>query len=67
MKEFCEVYNLENLIKESTCFKSIPNPTSIDVILINRYKNLHSSCTIETGLSDHQKMIITLLKTYYKK
>ena len=41
MKEFCEVYNLQNLIKEPTCFKSIQNPTSIDVILTNRSKNFH--------------------------
>ena len=67
MKEFREVYNLQNLIKEPTCFKSIQNPTSIDVILTNRCKNFHSSCTIETGLSDHHKMTITVLKIYYKK
>ena len=67
MKKFCEVYNLQNLIKEPTCFKSIQNPTSIVDILTNRCKYFHSSCTIETGLSDHHKMTITVLKTYYKK
>ena len=67
MKEFCEVYNLQNLIKEPTCFKSIQNRTSVDVILTNRCKNFHSSCTIETGLSDHHKMSIAVLETYYKK
>ena len=66
MKEFFEIYNLENLITESTCFKSIQHPTSIDVILTNRYKNFHSSFTIETDLPDHHKMKITVLKTYYK-
>ena len=36
MKNFCDSYNLTNLIKEPTCFKSLQNPTSIDVILTNR-------------------------------
>ena len=27
MKEFCETYNLVNLIKDPTCFKSVQNPT----------------------------------------
>ena len=36
MKDFCEMYNLENLIKEPTCFKSTENPSSIDIILTNK-------------------------------
>ena len=36
MAEFCEMYNLENLIKEPTCFKSTENPSSIDIILTNK-------------------------------
>ena len=32
MKNFCELYNLENLIKEPTCFKNPDNPRSSDVI-----------------------------------
>ena len=31
MKNFCETYNLTNLIKEPTCFKSVENPSCIDV------------------------------------
>ena len=33
MTQFCDMYDLENLIKEPTCFKSTENPSSIDVIL----------------------------------
>ena len=32
MTEFCEMYNLENLIREPTCYKSAENPSSIDII-----------------------------------
>ena len=67
MKEFCEIYDLHNLIKEPTCFKNAKNPSSIDVILTNRKGSFQNSMVIETGLSDHHKMTITVLKTYYKK
>ena len=67
MREFCDTYNLENLIKEPTCFKSAQNPTTIDLILTNRYRSLLNSFAIETGISDHHKMTVTVLKTYFKK
>ena len=66
MSEFCEMYNLKNLINEPTCYKN-PNNSSIDVILTNRKRSFESSKAIETGLSDHHKMIITVLKSNYKK
>ena len=67
MKDFCDIYNLKNLIRHPTCFKSAHNPTSIDMFLTNRHNCFQNSCTIETGISDHHKMIITVLKTYFKK
>ena len=67
MKNFCEIYNLQNLIKETTCFKSVQKLSSIDVILTNENKSFENSFLIETGLSDHHKMIITVLKTHKKK
>ena len=67
MKEFCETYNLINLINEPTCFKNPFNPSSIDVILTNRSKRFQDSKAIETGLSDHHKMTITVLKTFFQK
>ena len=35
MKDFCEMYNLTNLIKEPTCYKNADNP-SIDVMITNK-------------------------------
>ena len=43
MKVFCETYNLENLIKDPTCFKNARNPTSIDLMLTNRKNNFCNS------------------------
>ena len=67
MAGFCEMYNLENLIKEPTCFKSDENPSSIDIILTNKKASFQNTMTVETGLSDFHKMTVTVMKKYFKK
>ena len=67
MKEFCEIYNLENLIKDPTCYKSAVNPSSIDIMLTNKKLSFQNSITVETGLPDFHKMTITVLKIHLKK
>ena len=67
MKEFCDAYNLKNLVTEATCFKNPSNPSSIDLILTNRVRSFMNTITLETGLSDHQKMTISVLKTFVPK
>ena len=67
MEDFCDVYNLHNLIDEPTCYKNASNPSSIDVMLTNRKESFQNSMAVETGLSDHHKMTLTVLKTYVKK
>ena len=67
MKVFCETYNLTNLITNPTCFKSIDNPSCIDVMLTNRSLCFENSTVVETGLSDCHKMTITVMKKYFKK
>ena len=64
MRDFCDTYNLQNLIIEATYFKSVENPTTIYLIRTNRYMSSHTSIAIETGISD--KMAVTVLKTYFK-
>ena len=67
MADFCCTYNLTCLIKENTCFKSLVNPSCIDLILTNRSQSFQNSGAIETGLSDFHKLIITVLKTSFRK
>ena len=67
MKDFCDVYNLENLIKEPTCYKNPNNPSSIDLMLTNRKSSFCNSMASETGLSDCHEMTVTVLKMYIKK
>ena len=67
MKDFCDIYDLKNLIKEPTCFKNALNPSVIDFILTNRLKCFQNSFCLETGLSDFHKMAVTVLKVHFKK
>ena len=67
LEEFCLLYNLKSLIKSPTCFKSENNPSCIDLILTNRSSSFQNSSTLETGLSDFHHMVISVLKTAFKK
>ena len=67
MNEFCDIYNLKNLVNVSTCFKNPLNPSSIDVILTNRVRSFQNTITLETGLSDHHKMTVSVLKSFVPK
>ena len=67
LRDFCKTYDLSNLIKEPTFFKSLNNPSSIDLMLTNRPRCFQNSTTFETGLSDFHKMTVSVLKTFVKK
>ena len=65
--EYCDLYNLKNLINEQTCFRNIEDPTCIDLILTTMYRSFQNSTTAECGLSDLLKMNITVLKSFFRK
>ena len=67
VEQFCASYNLKSLIKEPTCFKSVDNPSCIDLILTNHPKCFQNSGVYETGISDFHKLTFTVLKTYFQK
>ena len=62
-QEFCELYNLKNLVKEPTCYKNPDNPSCIDLILTNRKNMFCKTATIETGLSFYENLTVTVMKT----
>ena len=39
MKNFCQIYDCKNIVKDNTCFKSPINPNCIDLIITNRPKS----------------------------
>ena len=66
MREFSDTYNLKNWITNPTCFKNPSKPGLIDLILTNRHRNFLNSKVIETGLSDHHKLTITVMSAHFK-
>ena len=67
MQEFLEAFGAKNLVKEDTCFKSMENPSCIDLFLTNSPLSFQNTTTLSTGLSDFHKMIVTVLKTTFPK
>ena len=66
LSELCGTFDFQNLIKVKTCNKS-KNGTSIDVILTNKPKSFYKTVAIETGLSDHHKLIATFLRCHFQR
>ena len=66
LQNFMTTFDLECLIKKSTCFQS-SNPTCIDPILTNKKQFFKNTDVIEVGISDHHSLIITALKSLLLK
>ena len=67
MVAFCNEYKLETQNKEPSSFKKYMSPSCIDLFLTNCRKSFESTLTIETGLSDFHKIIVTVLKVKHGK
>ena len=59
------VFNLTNLVKKSTCFKS-QDGTVIDLMLANRPRSFLKSQNFEIGLSDYHKLVVSILRASLK-
>ena len=64
--DFCNAFDLTNLIKANTCFKS-SNQTSINGVLTNLPRGFQKSGVVTTGLSDCHKMILTFFRSYFSR
>ena len=53
--------HLHILVKEKTCFKSVENPSCIDLILTDNTMAFQNTTTFFTGLSDFHKLVFTVL------
>ena len=67
MGNFLELYGLKCIVHDKTCFKSVINPSCIDLFLTNSPNSFQNTCVISSGLSDCHKMVITVMKTTYPK
>ena len=62
LEEFCDLFNLTNLMKYETCFTR-DHKSTIHLILTNKPESFQNTCITETGLSDFHKIISTFFKT----
>ncbi len=67
LSNFLNQYNSRNLVKDKTCFKSIQNPSCVDLFLTYSYRSFQNTSTLSTGLSDFHKIVVTVLKTKFVK
>ena len=67
LSEFLNAYNAKNIIKNKTCFKSIENPSCVDLIITDNPGSFQHTIVFETGISDHHKLVTTVLKAKFTK
>ena len=67
LNSFCNVNSLKTLYRGPTCFKNPSNPSCTDLSLTIRQQGFQQTNAIETGISDFDKMVVTVMKTHYKK
>ena len=63
---FSSLFSLTNIIKSDICFTKFRS-SAIDLFLTNKPLFFQKTNTIETGLSDHQKLICTFLKSCFER
>ena len=66
LSEFLNAYNVKNIVKNKTFFKSIENPSCVDLIT-DKPGGFQYANVSETGISDHHKLVTTVMKAKFKK
>ena len=67
LEDFLFEHHAKNLVKDATCFKSIDNPSCIDLFLTNTPMSFQNTVTVTTGLSDFHKLVVTVMKATFPK
>ena len=67
LNAFMSTFSLNSLNKEYTCFKSLVNPSCIDLILTNCPRSFQNTTVVATGISDFHKMVVSVFKTTFTK
>ena len=65
--DFISQYDAKNIVKEPTCFKSINNPSTIDLIVTNNPRSFWSTKAFKNSLSDFHSLVTTVLNIKYIK
>ena len=57
----------KNIVKEPTCFKSISNPSTIDLIITNNPRSFWNTRAFKNSISDFHSLVTTVLNIKYSK
>ena len=66
LDEFCDLFNLTNLVTSPTCFTKTHKST-VDLILTNEGNSFQKAKVTETGLSDFHKLVTTFLRSHFNR
>ena len=64
---FLQDYDAKNIVKEKSCFKSIENPSCVDLFITKSVNSFQHTKVISSGLSDCHTMVVTVLQTTIQK
>ena len=62
LSDLLNMYGLTNVIKGPTCFKSVSNPSLLDVIITNYPRSISGHINIDVGISDCHNLICASTK-----
>ena len=65
--DFNDQYGSKNIVKGPTCFKSVDNPTTIDLILTNNPRSFWNTKSFPNSISDFHALVTTVLNLKYVK
>lgn len=65
--DFALQYDAKNIVKEPTCYKSISNPSTIDLIVTNTPRSFWNTKAFRNSLSDFHSLVTTVLNVKYIK
>ena len=66
IKAFCDTSKFHSLVKEATCFKTQRIYHALPWFWQTNILSFDQWCTIETGLSDFYKMVLTVMKMHFR-
>ena len=58
MESLSENYDLENLIKQPSCYENLNSLTCIDLVLVNVTRRFQNTCVLEIKLYDFHLMAL---------
>ena len=65
ISSFVNNHEAKNIVKEKTCFKSVLNPSCVDLFVTNNPKSLQHTHGFPCALSDHHNLVVTVLKNIF--